>query len=59
MSQTRTLATVPRSANWWWPWALRVVWLTLPFLAGPLFGDALDGTSRPLQVTATIGLWVV
>jgi hypothetical protein len=43
----------------WWPWILRVLWLLLPFVAGPLFGDALEDTSRPVQVTATIGLWVV
>lgn len=43
----------------WWTWLLRAVWLSLPFAAGPLFGDALADTSRPVQLTATIGLWTL
>ncbi len=43
----------------WWPWVLRALWVSLPFTAGQLFGDALAGTSRPVQLTATVGAWVV
>jgi hypothetical protein len=39
-------------------WSLRAVWATLPLLAGPAYSAALDDTSRPVQLTATIGLWV-
>jgi hypothetical protein len=38
-------------------WATAIVWLLLPFLAGPAFGDALDPRSRSVQLVATIGLW--
>jgi hypothetical protein len=41
------------------PWVLRVVWVSLPFTAGPLFADALDAMSTPVMRTATIGLWVL
>lgn len=38
-------------------WVLRGVWLA--HLVGlPVFGDALAGHSRPVQVTAAVGLWV-
>lgn len=40
-------------------WALAVVWLTLPFTAGPALADALDPRSRPVQVVASVGLWVL
>lgn len=40
------------------PWAIRVVWLVLPFAAGPAIGGALDGASRPVQLVASIGLWL-
>lgn len=43
----------------WWPWLLRALWVTLPFTAGPLFGDAFADTSRPVQLVGTIGLWVL
>lgn len=43
----------------WWPWIMRALWVALPFVAGPAFGDALDTTSRPVQLTATLGLWVL
>ena len=38
-------------------WATAIVWLLLPFLAGPAFGDAVDPRSRSVQLVATIGLW--
>ncbi|MCD9623735.1 hypothetical protein [Rhabdothermincola salaria] len=40
-------------------WGLPLLWLTLPFLAGPSFADALDPRSRPIQVTASLGLWAL
>ena len=40
-------------------WATAVAWVVLPVVAGPSFGDALDGRSRSVQLTATIGLWVL
>ena len=39
-------------------WLFRVLWLILPFTAGPLFSSALDGTSDSFRVGVTIGLWV-
>jgi hypothetical protein len=39
-------------------WPARVTWLVLPVLLGPAVGDALDDASRPVQVVASIGLWV-
>jgi hypothetical protein len=39
------------------PWPARLTWLVLPLVAGPSFGDALDGASRPVQVVAGLGLW--
>jgi hypothetical protein len=43
-----------------WPvWAVRGGWLALPFVAGPVLGDALDGSSRSVQVVASLGLWGV
>lgn len=38
-------------------WLFRVVWLVLPFTAGPLFADALDDTQRPFQLGVSLGLW--
>jgi len=40
-------------------WATAIVWLALPFVAGPSFGDALDPLSRSVQLVATIGLWAL
>ena len=37
---------------------MRAAWLLLPLLAGPVFADALDDTSRAVQVVASLGLWV-
>jgi hypothetical protein len=39
------------------PWAVRATWLVLALAAGPAFADALAGTSRPVQVVASVGLW--
>ena len=38
-------------------WALRMAWLALPFTAGDMFDNALNLSSRSVQITATIGLW--
>jgi hypothetical protein len=38
-------------------WVVPAVWLTLPFTAGPAFADALDPTSRLMQLVASTGLW--
>lgn len=34
-----------------------LVWVTLPFTAGPAFADALDPRSTPVRTLASIGLW--
>lgn len=39
-------------------WAVRLLWIALPFAAGPAFADALDGASAPVRNVATAGLWV-
>lgn len=36
---------------------MRVAWLLLPLLAGPVLADALDSTARATQVVASLGLW--
>jgi hypothetical protein len=38
-------------------WSLRAAWAALPLLAGPSFATALHDTSRPVQLTAAVGLW--
>lgn len=43
----------------WWPWAVRAIWLTLPFTVGEVIGDAVADSSRPVQLTATIGAWLL
>lgn len=40
-------------------WIFRVVWLSLPFTAGPVFSAALEDTSDSFRVGVTIGLWVL
>lgn len=39
-------------------WALRATWALLPVVAGPALDAALTGRSRPVQLTASIGLWL-
>jgi hypothetical protein len=39
-------------------WPARVTWLVLPVLLGPALGDALGQASRPVQLVASVGLWV-
>jgi hypothetical protein len=40
------------------PWPARVTWILLPLVAGPALADALDGASRPVQLVASLGLWI-
>ena len=40
-------------------WIFRVVWLVLPFIAGPLFSAALDDTELLFQRGVSILLWAV
>jgi hypothetical protein len=40
------------------PWPARLTWLILPLVAGPALGDSLAGASRPVQLTASLGLWL-
>ena len=39
------------------PWPVRATWLPLPLLVGPALGDALDGTARAIQITASALAW--
>ncbi|MEM7288501.1 MAG: hypothetical protein AAF480_19320 [Actinomycetota bacterium] len=41
------------------PWVLRALWVALPFTLGAQIGDALEGTSRPVQLTGTVGAWTL
>lgn len=38
-------------------WLVRVLWIALPFTAGPVLADALGEASRPVQLVASAGLW--
>jgi hypothetical protein len=40
-------------------WALPAVWASLPFTVGPALASALDPRSRPVQVVASVGAWLV
>jgi hypothetical protein len=39
------------------PWATRLVWLALPFTAGPALASALDGRSGPVRTVVSLLLW--
>jgi hypothetical protein len=39
------------------PWIVRLLWVALPFIAGPDLAAALDATSRPVQLVASLGMW--
>ncbi|MFP5256448.1 MAG: hypothetical protein ACLGI8_11440 [Acidimicrobiia bacterium] len=39
------------------PWPARITWLPLPLLVGPALGDALDASSRAVQITASALAW--
>jgi len=38
-------------------WVLRLLWVSLPFTAGPVFVDALDTTRDSFRISVAIGLW--
>lgn len=38
-------------------WIFRLLWLVLPFLTAPLFGDALAETASPFRIGATVLLY--
>ncbi|MDQ6797451.1 MAG: hypothetical protein M3011_05405, partial [Actinomycetota bacterium] len=40
------------------PWLVGALWAALPFTAGPALAHALDGTSGPVRLVASAGLWV-
>lgn len=40
-------------------WMLRILWLCLPFVAGPLFSSALEDTDSMFRNGVSILLWVV
>ncbi len=40
-----------------WVWGLRALWASLPWSAGWLLGDALDGASDAFATTAAAGAW--
>lgn len=40
-------------------WFVRALWFALPVVAGPAIADALGDASRPVQVTASAGAWLV
>ncbi len=39
------------------PWVVRALWATLPFLTGPAFASAFDGRSISVRTVASVGLW--
>ncbi len=39
------------------PWLVGGLWAALPFTAGPALGHALEGTSGPVRLVASAGLW--
>jgi len=40
-------------------WLLRALWAILPFTVGSGLADALDGSSDPVRLVATLGLWAL
>jgi len=40
------------------PWLVGALWAALPFTAGPALAQALDGTSGPVRLVASAGLWI-
>lgn len=40
-------------------WAARLAWLAVAVFGGAGFGAALAGRSREVQITGTVGMWVV
>lgn len=42
-----------------WLQVLRLLWLSLPFTAGPLLSHALQERSDAVELTGTVGLWAL
>jgi hypothetical protein len=42
----------------WVPWVVRALWAGLALAAGPALAAALDAASRPVEVVASLGLWL-
>ncbi len=40
-------------------WAFPVVWVLLPFVAGPAFAASLDGRSPGFRTAVSVGLWLI
>jgi hypothetical protein len=38
-------------------WALRALWVAMPFLAGPALGEGLSGAEPLARAVASLGLW--
>jgi hypothetical protein len=55
----RSVTRPSPSVGFWLLGGVRAAWLALPLVVGPVLGDALAGTSRPVQVVASLGLWSV
>lgn len=39
------------------PWPARITWLLLPLCVGPALGEALAGSSRPIEVIGAVLAW--
>jgi len=39
-------------------WILRALWVLLPLLSGPLFGDALHRSDTPFRTVMSLALWI-
>ncbi|MEX2658550.1 MAG: hypothetical protein WD232_02550 [Acidimicrobiales bacterium] len=39
-------------------WLVRLMWVVLPFTAGPVLADALDPRSGAVRTTASVALWL-
>lgn len=51
------MASLPKTADEWVPWAVRALWALLPLTAGPALGGGLGDASRAVQLVASLGLW--
>ena len=57
---TNAATKTPRSSgDWVGQWAVPALWLSLSFTLGPALAEALDPRSRPVQLVASTGLWLV
>jgi hypothetical protein len=56
-SRRHGVGAAGRSVDRILPWVVRLVWVGLPFTAGPVLAAALDDASRPVQLVGASGLW--